>query len=51
MEAYGFKFGKQPIALDSRMFLDQAYYIKESILAVMRERKEPITIVGHSIGC
>ena len=52
LDAYGFDVGAQPIALDARMFLDQAFFIKQSILHVMRARpKTPYTIVGHSVGC
>ena len=33
------------------MLFDQAYFIAQSIIGVMKTRTEPYTIVGHSIGC
>lgn len=52
IDAYGFHVGAQPIALDSRMLLDQAYFIKQSILFVMKQKQsQPYTIIAHSVGC
>lgn len=51
LEAYGFKVAEQPQAFDNRMLYDQAYFILKAIHGVMKDRTEPYTIVGHSIGC
>ena len=52
LKAHGFDFDLQPQALDMKMFLDQAFYIKNAIGSAMNMyENEEYTIVGHSIGC